>query len=143
MHVVEGAERREPYADIFRPPHFANRFDYLEQQLGPTLARPAVFVRASVCAGQEKLVEQIPVCCVHFDAVHTGSLCVARTPEVLAHEVRHLFALQCARRDAGREHAFAALILDERLRFRPDGRRRNGQHFIGLQGGVRYASYVP
>ncbi|SAK49259.1 hypothetical protein AWB77_01114 [Caballeronia fortuita] len=57
--------------------------------------------------------------------------------------MRHLFDLMRARLDARGDDTFAPLVLDECLCFRLNSRQCDWHHFIGLQGGVRYASYVP
>ena len=68
-HVVEGAERRQSYADAILTPNIAHRLNHINEQPHPILDRTAISVGAPIGARINELVEQITVGGVDLDAV--------------------------------------------------------------------------
>src|SRR6202047_3337321 len=60
-HVVEGAERRQSYADAILTPNIAHRLDHINEQPHPILDRTAISVGAPIGARINELVDQITV----------------------------------------------------------------------------------
>ena len=143
VDVVGGTHRREPHANALAAPDRGDRLHHLEQQPRAVFDRAAVRVGALVRARTDELVEQIAVGAVDLDAIEAGVERMAGAALVLAHDVGQLLDLQRARRFERHQHPLAELVLDEGLALRPDRRRRDRRHAVGLQRGVRNAADMP
>jgi len=73
-HVMGVAARREVHADASRAPDGNCRVGRFQQEARPVLDRSAIVIRSAVGAVLEKLVEEIAVGAVQFDAVEAGAL---------------------------------------------------------------------
>ena len=132
-HVVEGAERRQSYADAILTPNIAHRLDHINEQPHPILDWTAISVGAPIGARINQLVEQITVGGEDLHTVESGLQRISRSVRILLDNVGHLLDLQGPGRDERNQFPFAVFILDERLPARLDGRGRDRERAVGLQ----------
>ena len=138
-NVVEGEiGRRQVHAGALAAPYARDRLHDFDEKARAVLGAAAVGVAAAVGLVAQKLIEQITVGGVHFDAVEARRLGVRGALPVLRDDAGNLRGLQRARRDVGL-HAFER----PRLTGRRDRGRRHRQCAAGLQRGMRDAPDMP
>ena len=138
-NVVEGEiGRRQVNAGAIATPHARHRFHDLDEEARAVLGAAAVFVGALVGLVAQKLVEQITVGGVHFNAVKARRFRVGRGLAVLRDDLRDLRCLQSARR-----HVWLHAVERPGLAGRRNRRWRHRQRAAGLQRRMRDAPYMP
>ena len=93
-HAVEGAARRDAYADTIRPPDGDERLNCFAQESRPIFDRAAIPIGSLVAVVLEELVDQMPIGRHQLDAIEARFLRIAGSDTVLLDDVGDLSRFQ-------------------------------------------------
>ena len=99
--VVVAVERRNAQTDAITAPNGATRCQHLEQQAGPVLPAATIGALAPIGAVTEKLIKQIAVGTMHFDAIKARCLRVFRRHSESGNNLRNFLIGKHPRHDIG------------------------------------------
>src|SRR5690242_17627662 len=93
-NIVERSKRRQAHSDAIGAPDWNDHFHDLAEKARPILGRSPVIVRAEIGLRAQKLLEQVAVSGMNFNAVEAGVHRIPRTPRVLLDQIGKLYPVE-------------------------------------------------
>ena len=95
--VIDRRDRAQPDAGAARADRSGDRGHHFDREAHAVFDRAAIFIMAVVDAVAQKLLDQIAVGTMHFDAVEAGLHRAARSMGEIGHQPGHFIGAQCTR----------------------------------------------